>query len=134
MHTYESGIEGGGFQQASVEGIKEKGVRQMKGLAGSARERVLGLVDQRKDQWLGQFDGWLGTIEDIAERLGEQGGPAAQYSGQFSSQLRGLSEGLKSRSAEDLLRDAERQIRARPGVFIAGCAVLGFLGVRLIRS
>lgn len=135
MHTYESGIADGGFQQQSTaQGLKEKGVRQVKSLAGTARERLLQAADARKDQWLGQLDGWIETIDDIAKRLGEQGGPAAEWSGKISSQIRGVTDGLKAKSADELLHSAEQQIRARPGAFVAGCAVLGFLGVRLIRS
>ena len=103
-------------------------------LSETARERIYQAADSRKDGLLGRLDGWLSLVDDIAARIDQQGGAAAQWSGALKSRVHGLADGLKTRSTDQLLDELEAGIRARPGLFVAGCALLGFLGVRLMRS
>jgi hypothetical protein len=47
--------------------------------------------------------------------------------------LRKTSDRLENGTTEELIADAQAQVRQRPGLFIAGCAVVGFALGRFIK-
>jgi hypothetical protein len=104
---------------ASSSPLRERARR----LGEAARERALSTADERKHRVAGQVD-------DLASRLEGSGDLGARLSGW----LRRAQHAMEDHSAEDLVRMAERQVKAHPAAFLAGCLALGFLGARLVRG
>jgi hypothetical protein len=103
-------------------------------LGTAARERLLRGADERKDSLARGLDGLAKNIDEIGERAGGEPEDLQRRAVDRAAQaVRSVSRALSERSAEELIDEAGRQIRQRPGVFLAGCVALGFLGARLLR-
>ena len=63
-------------------------------------------------------------IDQSATRLVEQANEG----------LRNLSERLRNKDLDEILRDAESFARRQPAVFIGAAAIAGFLAVRFLKS
>jgi hypothetical protein len=105
-------------------------VEQAQRLGATARERLVQEADDKKGRVarrLGQLaddvEGLGGSDDDLQKRLV---GGAAQA-------MRRVSRTLEERSTEELLASAGRSIRRHPGLLLAGCVALGFLGGRLLK-
>ena len=78
-------------------------------------------------------------LEDFAESMDELGtNPQAdplqqKVVGGAARAMRSVSRALDENSTEELIASAGRAIRQRPGLFLAGCVALGFIGGRLLR-
>ncbi|KFE61947.1 hypothetical protein [Hyalangium minutum] len=123
-------IEGSGIQDSSfvnTKGTKEQGKR----LAGVTRERVYQQVDSKKGEVLQRLHG----LADTLQGAGKEGnlGAAQSLVDSAAQVIHRVSDRLERGSTEELVRDAQAQIRQRPGVFIAGCLAIGFLAGRFLK-
>lgn len=105
--------------------VAKQGVGEAKRLGSTARRRIYSYVDEKKESVVGKAEGWIDKIGKLAD--GTVGESSAKG-------VKGLAEKVKSRSTEELIGDLQSQARARPGVFMLGALVLGFLGARLLRD
>jgi hypothetical protein len=138
-----SGIQGSSYSntQGSVggisrsdsggEGLAQAGKEQVKRLGGVTRERVYQQVDSKK----GEVVQSLHSLADTLEGAGKDGklGPAQSLVDGAVQMIHRVSDHLEHGSTEELVRDAQSQIRQRPGVFIAGCVALGFFAGRFLK-
>jgi hypothetical protein len=103
-------------------------------LGSAARERILRTADEQKQSLAEGLEGLARNIDDVGGRAGgDLEDLQRRAAGGAARALRSVSRALSERSAEELLDEAGRQIRRRPGLFIASCVALGFLGARLLR-
>lgn len=138
-----SGIQGSSFvnpsgsaggisgQDSQGEGLAQAGKEQVKRLGGVTRERVFHQVDGKKGELIKSLHGLADTLQGTGKdaNLG-----AAQSLVDGAIQLiHRVSDRLEQGSTEELVRDAQKQIRQRPGLFIAGCVALGFFAGRLMK-
>jgi hypothetical protein len=123
----------GGFsgQSSQSDGIAQAGKEQVKRLGGITRDRVYHPVDSRKGELIMN----LGGIADTLQSVGSGGnlGPVQGLVDGAVQMIHRVSDRLERGSTEELMRDAQAQIRQRPGVFIAGCVALGFFAGRLLK-
>ena len=115
---------------------------QVKGeLAGQARE----LLEETRDQLQVQADMQAGRLAAALSQLGyqavalasgrpEEAGPLTQYAEQAASWMDTCAAEIEERGLEGIAADVTDFARRRPGVFLAGAAVLGFGVGRMIRS
>jgi hypothetical protein len=112
-------------------GIAQAGKEQVKRLTGVTRERVYQQVDSRKGEVIQRLQG----LADTLQGAGKDGnlGPAQSLVDNAVQVIHRVSDRLEKGSTEELVRDAQAQIRQRPGAFIAGCVALGFLAGRFLK-
>ncbi len=114
--------------------IASQTVEHAQRLGTAARERLLRTADEKKDSLARGLESLAGNIDELGNRVG---GGAEDLQRRAvdgaAGAVRGLSRALDGRSTEELIDEAGRQIRQRPGLFLAGCVALGFLGARLLR-
>ncbi|MEI4272253.1 hypothetical protein TEK04_11010 [Klenkia sp. LSe6-5] len=114
---------------------------QAKQVAGEARRQANDLLEQGRGQATEQARAGqqkaaesLGALADELRSLtnGEGGsGPATDLLRQATDRVEGLAGHLRDREPGDLLEDARRFARRRPGAFLLGAAVAGVLAGRL---
>lgn len=115
---------------------------QVKGeLAGEARA----LLSETRDQLQSQADVQTGRLAAALLQVGtqavalaggrpEDAGPLAQYAEEAAGWLDTCAAKIEDRGLEGIAVDVTDFARRRPGVFLAGAAVVGFGVGRLIRS
>jgi hypothetical protein len=118
-------------QDSQGEGIADVSKEQVKRLGGITRDRVYQQVDGRKGELVQSLHGLVDTLQGA----GKNGnlGPAQGLVDGAVQLIQRVSDRLEKGSTEELVRDAQTQIRQRPGVFIAGCVALGFFAGRLLK-
>ena len=112
---------------------------------GELADQARGLLDETRGQLQSQADQQAYRLARALFQVGsqavalsdgrpEQSGPLAEYAEQAANWLDSAASHIEERGLEGLATDVVDFARRRPGVFLAGAAVLG-LGVgRLIRS
>jgi hypothetical protein len=118
-------------QSSQREGIAQAGAEQVKRLGGITRDRVYEQVDGRKEEIIKSLHGLADTLQGAGK--GGNLGPVQGLVDGAVQVIHRVSDRLERGSTEELVRDAQAQIRQRPGVFIAGCVALGFFAGRLLK-
>jgi ElaB/YqjD/DUF883 family membrane-anchored ribosome-binding protein len=97
----------------------------------NTRERVYQQVDSKK----GEVSQRLHGLADALQGTGKEGnlGPAQSLVDNAAQLIHRVSDRLERDSTEELVRNAQAQIRKRPGAFIAGCVAIGFLAGRFLK-
>lgn len=136
-----SGIQSSGYVTGSTgsfsgqsdqsSGIAQAGKEQVKRLSGITKDRVYHQVDGKKEQLVKSLHGIVGTLESMGKD--KNLGAAQPLVDNALQVIHRVSDRLENGSTEDLVRDAQTQIRQRPGVFIAGCVALGFFAGRFLK-
>jgi hypothetical protein len=115
----------------SAGGIAQAGKEQVKQLGGIAKGRVISQVDSRKGELVKGIQGLASTLETAANN-----DEAAMVKPLLTSAvglLRKTSDRLENGTTEELLADAQEQVRQRPGLFVVGCVAVGFALGRFIK-
>jgi hypothetical protein len=112
-------------------GIAQAGKEQVKRLGGITKDKVYHQVDGKKEQLVKSLHGITGTLESLGKDSNL--GPAQPLIDNALRVIHRVSDRLEHGSTEELVREAQTQIRQRPGVFIAGCVALGFLAGRFMK-
>ncbi|MGI8810766.1 MAG: hypothetical protein ACR2KK_23560 [Acidimicrobiales bacterium] len=115
---------------------------QVKGeVTGQVREMLAetqGQLQQQADMQAGRLASVLWQVGTQAVALSEgrpeQAGPLVDYAEQAAEWLDNCASHIEERGLEGLATDVVDFARRRPGVFLAGAAVVGFGLGRLIRS
>ena len=103
-------------------------------LSSALRDRAFGLGDDKKDVLAEQVNSFASKLDGLKDRgNGSEPGLGDQLVRRLVDLLQSFGRTLEENSTEELLHKAEQQIKARPGLFIAGIAALGFLAARLVR-
>jgi hypothetical protein len=120
-----------GKDSGNNEGLAQAGKEQVKRLGGVTRERVYHQVDGKKAEVIQSLHGLADTLQG-AGKDGNLGAAQSLVNGAIQV-IHRVSDRLEQGSTEELIREAQAQIRQRPGVFIAGCVALGFFAGRLLK-
>lgn len=114
--------------------IARSGLEQAKRLTSSTRERVLRAADEKKGLLTDKLDELARNVGELGEKAGDEGELPRRLVDGASRALRSVQRTLDGRSTAELIDEAGRQIRRRPGWFLASCLALGFVGARLLRK
>lgn len=118
--------------ESGTAGLGQAGKEQAKQLGSAAKERVYHQVESRRGDVAKGMRGLVSTLESISGR--DEAKVARPLLGSAAGLLRRTSERLENETTEELLADAQTQVRERPGLFIAGCVAAGFVLGRLIKA
>ncbi|MCP3138701.1 hypothetical protein [Pyxidicoccus xibeiensis] len=130
-------LQGSNYTQQSsngghaMGGIAQAGKEQVKQLGGVAKGRVYEQVDSRKGDLVKGIQGLVSTLETASRA--EEAGMVRPLLTSAVGVLRKTSDRLENGTTEELLADAQAQVRQRPGLFIAGCVAVGFALGRFIK-
>lgn len=125
------GIAGTPAPSTTGQQVKE----QAKRLTDAVKERVVSTGDDTKGQISEKVGTWVEKLDGIAKPSdGADGGLQEQLVGRGVDMLKRLQRTLDENSTEQLIAKVGQQIKARPGLFMAGCLALGFIGARLVRK
>lgn len=100
-----------------------------------AREQALKRADKRKGGLASAIENFAITFEETGDSLERRGlGSQKRIALGAADGLRRFSRQLRENDTEALMSRAGEEFRARPGVVLAGCFALGFLGARLLKG
>ena len=100
-----------------------------------AKERAVKKAESRKSHLASELDNFAGTLEEVSRTLESRGDETQKKLVDRGAKLvRQASRQLRERSTEEILDAAERELKRRPGIAMAGAFALGFLGLRMLRS
>ncbi|MFL5345595.1 MAG: hypothetical protein ACJ8AT_12410 [Hyalangium sp.] len=122
------GISG---QDSQGEGLAQAGKEQVKRLGGVTRERVFHQVDGKKEEFIKSLHGLADTLQGAGKDANL--GVAQSLVDGAIQLIQRVSNRLEQGTTEELVREAQTQVRQRPGLFIAGCVALGFFAGRLMK-
>ena len=135
-----SNVQGSNFTQRtgvisdgerSTAGIAQAGKEQVKQLGGVAKDRVISQVDSRKGELVKGIQGLVSSLETVANN--DEAAIARPLLTSAVGLLRKTSDRLENGTTEELLADAQEQVRQRPGLFVVGCVAIGFALGRFIK-
>jgi len=139
--------EAKGVAQDAVQSGKqtaETAKQQAGEVAAEAKSQARVLVDQTREEVVAQGSAQqqkaAGGLRSVADELTGMvegrgsSGIAGDLARQASDRVRTAADWLESREPSDLLWEVRRFARQRPGTFLLGAAVVGFLGGRLTRG
>ena len=99
------------------------------------------LTDEAKGQASGQTQRAVQGLRSLGDELSGmaqnqqgQSGVATDLARQGADRIHGAANWLEGREPGDILEEVRSFARRRPGTFLAGAAVLGFLGGRMTRG
>ncbi|MFN8638590.1 MAG: hypothetical protein U0360_03840 [Dehalococcoidia bacterium] len=111
-----------------------------------AQDDVQHVMQRARGQLTQQVEGQMGRLADSLEVLSDaitEGGQRlieqdhselAGYGNAAAHQLRGLAQSLDAADVASIRQQAERTIRERPLLALAGAFAVGMMGARLMRS
>ena len=99
-------------------------------LADNARSMI---EDQQRNAASGLGD-FAGALRRAAREAGGNGSPASRIAEGAADRLQRVSDSLRNKDLDSLLRDAESFARQQPAAFIGAAALVGFLAVRFLKS
>jgi hypothetical protein len=140
-------------QSKAVARTANQDVRELGGTVRSQADQVKGELADQAREMLAETRGQLQAQADmqatrvsralfqvggqavaLADGRPDQAGPLAGYAEQAANWLDTCASQIEERGIEGLATDVADFARRRPGVFLAGAAVLGFGVGRLVRS
>jgi hypothetical protein len=120
--------------RSQAEYVKGELAGQARELVAESRSRIQEQADVQTSRLSRALDQVGGQAVALAEGRPEQAGPLADYAEQAANWLDTCAAEIEDRGLEGLAADVVDFARRRPGLFLAGAAVVG-LGVgRIIRS
>lgn len=113
--------------------LAQQGMEQARRLTSTTRDRVFRAADEKKGLLTGKLDELARNVDELGQKAGDEGELPRTLVDGASRALRNVQHALDTRSTQELIDEAGRQIRQRPGLFLASCLAVGFIGARLLR-
>ena len=122
----------GGQQGTGTDQVRDEAAR----LAQQAREEGKARVDEYRGTAADKVDQLAEGVRAAASELdGDEGlGDLSRHINDLAGGMSKLSQGLREKSADELLRDVKRLAQDNPALFLAGGVALGFALTRLLRA
>lgn len=125
--------------------VASQAMEQTAAVAGQAKDQAMQLVSQAtteaKTQANAQTDrlaeglrSVAGQIQALVEGRTQEAGPLPDYARQATDQLQQLATRIGDGGVDGVVQDVSRFARRRPGMFLAGAALAGFFGGRMLRG
>lgn len=104
------------------------------GLKAMATDRLTGMAEEGRDQVAKALDGVAQGAREFAGRLGQEGGPVADYAHRAADLLGEWSHDIRDKDVRQLIGEAKDYVQRSPGVAIGAAVVAGFLLSRMLKS
>jgi hypothetical protein len=111
--------------------LKSDAVEVIETAKDAGRQRL----ETGKKRAADQAEKVAGVIEQASAQLQESDlGSLADYAGQVASTVKSLSDNLRNRSIDDLLKDTQSLARRNPTLFLLGSVALGVAISRFLKA
>lgn len=118
-----------------VKGLASQAKEETKKVVGQARSQVEQLVSQQTDQAAHRLGSVATALREAGRKLNEEdSGGFGRYADQAASQVDKLSNYLREKDLNSLVRDCESFARRRPDLFLGGTFIAGLLLARFLKS
>jgi len=128
-----------------VSDVAQEAGDQAREVAGKAKDQARDFVDQASSEVRARADEQAqraaAGLEQLASRVQalvagrpEDAGPLRDYATEIGQRTQRAADQLRTRGADGVLDDVRSFARRRPGAFLAGAAVAGFMVGRLVRA
>jgi hypothetical protein len=114
--------------------IAREGVRQGQVLVEEALEQVRQRLDTELEKLIGGLDRFGSQTQALVEGRPDEAPDLANALRRGAGQAQQVAGHLRQRGVEGVGADLVQFARRRPGTFLLGCAVTGFLAGRLLRA
>jgi len=123
-----------GVAKGEVKNVTAEAQNQLKGLLAQATTQVDEQSKQQKNRLAETVRTFGDDLHEMTSNENAGGGMATQVVQQVADQARGLASRLDDREPREILEDARRFARQRPGTFLVGALAAGIVVGRLARS
>lgn len=120
--------------QRQVRDVAGEAKRQARDLAGETRDQVTQQASEQQRRVASHVRDLADGLSRMAEQAPAEAGLASDLARMVSERLRTVGQHLENRQPTDLLEEVRSFARARPGAFLAGALVGGFVTGRLVRG
>ncbi|MEX5637847.1 hypothetical protein [Parafrankia sp. FMc2] len=120
--------------QRQVRDVAGEAKRQARDLAGETRDQVTQQASEQQHRVASNVRELADGLSRMAEQAPAEAGLASDLARLASERLRTVGQHLENRQPADLLEDVRSFARERPGVFLAGALLGGFVTGRLVRG
>ncbi len=103
-------------------------------LRDQATEKLRSFADEGKLQVTNSLDGLIDVARELANKIGEHGGPLGGYASSAADTLEDWASTIKDKSVEDLIDDGREFARRSPAVAVGIAVAAGFVLSRLLKS
>jgi hypothetical protein len=122
-------------RESSQSGSQEVAQQKASEYAEQGREKAVGQLATQKERASSELGGVARALRTAGEQLQEhEQGSVARYVNQAAQQTERLSEYLRERDANELVREVEDFARNRPAVFLGGAFAIGIAAARFLKS
>jgi hypothetical protein len=118
--------------QATSDVVSEA-ARQARDLVGETRQQVRTQAESQTQRLAENARSLAGQLTSMASNADAQG-PATEIAHQLAGKVESLAGYLDAQSPEALMSDLRRYARQRPGLFLIGAGVAGFLAGRVVKG
>jgi hypothetical protein len=113
--------------------VTQEATDQARRVVGDARERLSGEIDTQTGRAAEGLRQWAGELERMAD-AGSDGSPVRTVVHQLSGNGRRAADYLDEHGIGGVVGEVGQFARRRPGAFLLGAAVTGFLAGRLAKA
>ena len=107
----------------------------MNQVVSTVKERATAQLDAQKGRATEGLDAITHAVRQTTQQLrNEQHGTLAEYIDKVADQLERVSDGLRHKNVDELMRDAQQLARRQPALFIGGSFAAGLLVARFLKS
>ena len=123
----------GGSWSGSASSVGGSFREQTMNLRSQATDKLRGIADEGKQQVTNSLDGLVDAAREIANRIGDKGGPLGGYAITAAETLEHWASAVKDKSVEDIIDDGREFIRQQPGMAVGIAVAAGFVLTRLLK-
>jgi hypothetical protein len=123
-----------GTVKEQVSAVAQEVSAQTQNVLGQAKDTLHDQARARTGEAAKALREWTDQTRALAEGRTEDAGAVGRYAGQASDKLAELARRVDARGFDGLVRDVETFARDKPGVFLFGAGVAGFLVGRMLRG
>jgi hypothetical protein len=129
----ESGAEVAQTAAEQAKAVTAEAGQELRDLMGQARQQLREQAGGQQQKVVGGLRSLVDELRAMADNS-DQSGPATQLVRQASHVVGQTADWLEQREAGDLLEEARKLGRRKPGAFLAGAALAGVVAGRLTRG
>jgi hypothetical protein len=114
--------------------LKDRATHTAKEIVSGAESKLRTVAEEQKVAGAGRVSTIASAIRRTADELEGELPQAAHYVRGAATELQNLSDGVRGRDINELLRDVQDFARRQPAAFLGASVLAGFVAVRFLKS
>lgn len=120
--------------QGSADEVRQKAEQTAQTIAGQAQEVASTQASAQMTRAASLLEGVAQSIQQTGETMRGDQPQIASIADQAASRVEGISEYLRDRDFNDVVRDAESYARREPLLFLGAAFAVGFIAARFLKA